>query len=215
MWIAQTNPSEVFDIGATNSERLDFLIVLIGVILGLSIGRLVNFIGDFLYNRNNGKASWTHGIFLTSLFLFQVYYWWDIWDLKNHLQSELINFWIFIRMLLIPLCLYCATALLCPRLTYPKGEEKLSMRDLFDSHARPFYFFWVLLCIIGISQGMDLRGESWGNPEIYFRIIAGVIFLFGLIVQSSVLNGVLSIVMFLMLIGYITVPFWWGLVSAG
>lgn len=216
MLLAQTSSEsgiDILDIASKNSERLDFLIVLIGVILGLSIGRLVNFIGDFLYNRNNGKASLTHGLFLTSLFLFQVFYWWDIWELKIQLKDEEISFWIFIRMLLIPLCLYCATALLCPKLIYPKGDEKLSMGDLFDEQARPFYIFWVLLCVIGISQGMDLREERLTDPEVMVRMIAAVIFLIGIIVKKSAFNSVLAFVMFLLLIVYITVPIWGGYVS--
>jgi len=211
MWLAQTSSEMAVPIN--DAERIDFLIVLIGVILGLSIGKLVNFAGDFLYHRKNGKASWTHGLFLLSMFLFQVYYWWDMWELKTTLMKGGIDFWIFIRMLLIPLCLYCSTALLCPRLQYPSGGEKLSMRDLFEEHCRPFYLFWIVLCVIGISQGMDIRKESFHDPQIYLRITAGILFLIGFLVKKNWLNNLLAVLVFGLLILYITVPLWKGFYS--
>ncbi|MDF1816419.1 MAG: hypothetical protein P1V20_29735 [Verrucomicrobiales bacterium] len=88
------------------------------------------------------------------------------------------------------------------------------MRKLFDDSARPFYFFRVLLCIIGISQGMVLRDESLTDPAVYIRIIAAVIFLIGIVVNKSALNAVLAFVMFALLIAYITGPVWSALVSS-
>lgn len=204
MWLLQSS----LNLGGEPSNKIDFLIVLIGVILGLSIGKLVTFIGDFLYHRKHGQASLTHGFFLFAVFVYQIYYWWDLWSLKADLADENVNFLIFLVMLLIPLCLFCATALLCPKLNY--AEEEVSLKSLFDDHCVPFYFFWVFICAVGVFQGMYIREESLSDPQIFVRISAAGILLTGMIARKSWLNTILAVLMFIVLIGYIALPMFEG-----
>lgn len=184
--------------------RVEFLL-LIGVMVGLSIGRLVSFVGECLVHRKKIAPSLTHGTFLLTLFIYQVFYWWDMWELKALLGNTEITFPVFTRLLFIPVCLYCATALLCPQLKLPEGDEKFSLADHFFEHKRPFYFIWFAICLIATLQAADLRAEGWGSTEILIRLASGSLFLAGLLIGNSVFDLILSFTVLALLVGFILI----------
>lgn len=154
--------------------RLDFLIVLIGVVVGLSIGRLVTFSGQIIINRD--VVSWhpTFMIYMLALFTYQIFYWWSAWDLKGDAQlADSFTFLSYGRLLLMPLFIYGATAVLCKDL---RDIEEFSMKEHFTAQARAFYLLVAALIFTAILQEIFLFEKTWADNQIEF-IIRGSAFL--------------------------------------
>jgi len=187
-------------------ERVDTLIVLIGVILGLSIGKFVAFVGHLLVERKQVRFSVPYAIFMLSLFVYQVYYWWSIWELQYVGDIDFVD---YLRMLLIPLLLYGATAVLAPDL---EKHEGFAMRQHMDEHSRVFFGIAVVLITTGILQGYHFWEQR--GLQIWLRVAALGLVSLGLIFKSHVLNWILAMLLLLNAVvfvyaivgGYQTIP---------
>ncbi len=165
-------------------DRLDFLIVLIGVVVGLSIGRLVTFGGQVINNRDVVKWHPTFLIFLVCCFLFQIFHWWSVWDIKESAMKGVpkfkdLSFLSYFRLLLAPIFLYGATAVLCKDL---RDTEEFSMKEHFTTHARIFYLLVAALIVTVMLQSRNLWGTEWGEMSMILRGIALVLVFIALII---------------------------------
>jgi len=106
-----------------NLSRYDFLVIFIGVIIGLSVGHLVSFAGRFLSSDKPHKIAFAHKIYLVLLFFLQVHYWWTLWPEKVIGNTD---FFTYIYLLALPLLMYVATSILCP--------ESFERLDLFENY---------------------------------------------------------------------------------
>ena len=154
--------------------RLDFLIVLLGVVVGLSIGRLVSFTGQIINNRDVVSFHPTFIVYLLCLFFYQIYYWWAVWELKENAEEfRDLSFLSYFRLLLMPLFLYGATAVMCKDL---HDAEEFSMKNHFSAHAKAFYFIVGALIVTALLQSIFLWGKSWPEDQTEL-IIRGAAFM--------------------------------------
>ncbi len=176
-------------------DRVDTLIVLIGVILGLSIGKFVTCVGSLLLERKQVKFSFSYVMFMAALFTYQVYYWWTIWDLQN---VESIGFVAYVRLLLIPLLLYCATAVLSPEIERGDG---FNMWAHFEEHSRVLFLVITLLVVVGISQGYFFWEQR--GLQIWIRFAALAVIMPGMIFKSRILNFVMSFILLILALVFV------------
>ncbi len=163
-----------------SGDRVETLIVLIGVLLGLSIGKFVTGVGQMLVARAKVTFSFSYVLFLTALFIYQVYYWWSVWDLQD---VDSIGFIAYLRLLLIPLFLYCATAIMMP--DFSKGEG-FDMSQHFYDHSRVFFTIVTALVITGISQGYFFWEHR--GIQIWIRFAALAVVAPGMFLRFKKLN---------------------------
>ena len=176
-------------------DQMRALILLIGVVVGLSVGRFVSFVGQLIVDRHRIRISLTFGIFLLSLFLYQVYYWWSLWEL-NSLQD--VSFLAFFRLLIIPLCLYGATAILTPDVKDTRPDD-FSLEDHLHKQSQALCVLLFVLVLTGLSQGVFLfQQEGMRN---WLRIAGLVILLPGIFWRSRIYIRILSILV-LGLVGF-------------
>tara|TARA_R110002096_G_scaffold403766_4_gene601366 strand:+ start:1327 stop:2064 length:738 start_codon:yes stop_codon:yes gene_type:complete len=186
--------------------RLDFLIVLIGVVVGLSIGRLVTFSGQIIINRDVVTWHPTFLIYMLALFTYQIFYWWSAWDLKGQPQlAEDFTFLSYARLLLMPLFIYGATAVLCKDL---RDVEEFSMKEHFTDQARAFYLIVGALIVTALLQAIFLWDKTWENnqSELALRGIAFLIVLTAFFLRpnhSQIFHLFLSLVILGLLVYFI------------
>jgi len=145
-------------------SKFEYLSVLIGVIIGLSVGRQVYFVGKMLTNRRQLTFDISHLILLVVTFIVQVRYWWTLWD---HNILEQADFPEYLRMLLVPLLMYAATAMLCPDIDH---GDHLHLPDYMMDQSRIFYIIVIICLLAGLSQALFIWQER--GPTLIIRGIA-------------------------------------------
>ncbi|MEM1294708.1 MAG: hypothetical protein AAGH89_05040 [Verrucomicrobiota bacterium] len=180
--------------------RLDFLIVLIGVVVGLSIGRLVSFSGQIIINRDVVNWHPTFLIYMLALFTYQIFYWWSAWELKGdpNLEKD-FTFLSYGRLLLMPLFIYGATAVLCKDL---RDVEEFSMKDHFTDQARAFYLIVASLIFTALLQEIFLFKRTWANDqmELALRGSALLVVLVAFFIRPS-LSQIFHLLLALVILG--------------
>jgi|GEM_PF-5770651 len=136
-------------------SRFDFLIVFIGIILGLSVGHFVSFLGRILAIEKPPKIEAPHAVYLVILFLTQVHYWWTLWDAR---LIESLDYFSYIYLLALPMLLYLATSILCPI-----SENGVTLKNWsFVKYSSRFYVVFECILLVGMLQGIFI----WDQPVL-------------------------------------------------
>ena len=135
-------------------SHYDFLVVFIGILVGLSVGKLVSFVGQLVSGRRLMHLSFAHSTYLLLIFFLQVQYWWKLWDAK---VIATVSFLAFLQLLTLPILMYVATAVLCPE---PLPEQTGFLESYFSARAKAFYLVVILILVIGALQGIFF----WNQP---------------------------------------------------
>ena len=175
------------------------IILLIGVIVGLSVGRFVAFVGQAIVDRYRLQFSFTFGVFLVSLFLYQIYYWWSLWDLRSF---DDVSFLVYFRLLLIPLCLYGATAILTPDIKDSRPDV-FSLKDHLEAQSQALCLLIFVLILTGLSQGLFLFHQE--GIKIWIRVVGLVLVLPGIFIRNRTYLSILSVLTFALVSSYIYV----------
>lgn len=120
------------------ASEFQWLAVVFGMLVGLSVTRLLSGVVATLRSRSVSPLDWISLVWSASLFLMLLEYWWLAHDLKS-----LISEWgysEFLRLLGSPLLLFVCAALILPVHELKPGETH---REVFENHGR-----WAL---VGLS----------------------------------------------------------------
>jgi hypothetical protein len=175
-------------------SRYDFLVVFIGILVGLSVGKLVSFIGHLVSSRQLQRLPLAHGTLLVIAFLFQVHYWWKLWDARAIATG---TFLMFLQLLLLPLLLYLAIAVLCPK---PLSDAPGTLERYFSENSKGFYTLVMAILIVGGVQGVCL----WNQPyqASVLRGVGLVLVLLGFFTSSRRLHAGLTILLLVLFLVY-------------
>jgi hypothetical protein len=176
-------------------SRYDFLVVFIGILIGLSVSKLVSFSGQLIATKRLPRLPLAHGAYLLVAFLFQVHYWWTLWDAKILDKSSFLT---FLQLLLLPILMYFATAILCPKLL---PDEAGSLEGYFAGRAKVFLLTVFVILLVGGLQGIFL----WNQPyqACIVRGVAAVMVLFGIFIPSKRFHSWLAISLLFLFVVYI------------
>jgi len=144
-------------------SRAEYLSVVIGIIVGLSLTRILTCISSSLPKEPEDKWSLTHSILLTAAFIFQVNYWWNLYDDE---VIERVSFWGYLIILTVPLLMYLATATLTPELNRDLREH-FNFHDILRRRSNGFYFFVMAVLVMMIIQGYFIWQDLWDQPLTY------------------------------------------------
>jgi hypothetical protein len=178
-------------------SRYDFLVVFIGILVGLSVGKLVSFVGQLVSSKQLKRLSFTHSTYLLLMFLLQVHYWWKLWDAK---AIGTVSFLTFLQLLILPMLMYFATAILCPE---PTPDQPGFLEDYFTKRAGAFYSAVMAILVIGALQGIFL----WHQPyqASVLRGVAALLVLMGIFISAKpfqlLLAVFLTVLFFIYVIG--------------
>jgi len=176
-------------------SRYDFLVVFIGILVGLSVAKLVSFLGQLASGEKPNKLSATHWTYLALLFLMQVHYWWALWFAKAIGEANLL---VFFQLLAPPLLMYLATAILSPE---GMVAEAKPLQQYFEQRAKAFYTVLIALFVISTEQGIFI----WHQPPqaIVLKVIFIVLTVIALLVSSTRFRLIVALVQFLVSLIYV------------
>lgn len=154
-----------------NSET--YITVIVGIIVGMTLARLVSFIGQLLKFRNQTGLFWIQLSWVIGMILFITQGWWAMhtdWDFSN-IQSLLT----FSILLIVPVVQYLISVILCPELA---ANSKFSIREHYNENRSTFYVLLGILFFGLIPESILMTSSSEGQlvPNLV-RSLVGVFFI--------------------------------------
>jgi hypothetical protein len=120
-----------------NSSQFQWAVVVFGMILGLSVTRILTSVVAAFRSRHNTRPDWVPLVWAACVFLLQLELWWAIADLRSIIKDWTFN--LFLLFTFSPLLLFFAAALVLP-LHEADADECHS--DIFQRNGR-----WALIAI--------------------------------------------------------------------
>lgn len=139
-------------------SEFQWLVVVFGMLTGLSLTRLLSGIAATLRSRTTARVDWLPLLWSASLFLVILEYWWDAHDMKS-----LVTEWTypeFLRLLASPLLLFLCVALILPVHELKPGETH---REAFDSHGRWALIGLSLYYLEFVWESANVWHSAWFN----------------------------------------------------
>lgn len=115
----------------------EFFSVALSLVLGLGITQVLLGLLGIFRARQQQKIHWIPLAWALSVFIYQIQYWWAIFELK-----EILLIWTqgaFVTLLLLAILLFIAGALVLPASV---NQERQDLYDYFDQSGR-----WALLAV--------------------------------------------------------------------
>jgi len=119
--------------------------VLTSIVTGLSVTRIVGGLGQLLQTRKRTPTYWVHTLWMLNTLLAVIITWWVQYRWRNAQQWTLF---LFLWLLVAPITLYLATALLFPN--EQEDEPITDWRQHYYASNRQFFTFF------GLSFAIDL-----------------------------------------------------------
>jgi len=155
------------------SDSESYITVLIGIVMGMSIVRIISFVGKLITYNKRTSMYWVHLVWLLGLLLLIVQSWWAMHTDWNFANVESLTMLCF--LLISPILLYLLSAVLCPNLN---DSESV---DLEIHHVKvrvTFYTLLGLLFLVLIPEAvwMSSKEVNWESADNIFRVLAAILF---------------------------------------
>jgi hypothetical protein len=188
-------------------EQFNYLLVIIGIILGLGITHLLAGLVEYLQHRERITWSRPQLVWLIVLFLLQVQYWYVMFSVGEVGK----DFGRYLAALIFPTCLYMASGVLVPRIP-PEGTftGKFDLQVKYEANRRWFFGFCIVGMLALIFYDHLVAGVPWSQvtdtltrPDNYYRL-AGLGILVLLFCVGGWFHGLLTFVAVVTLAAFIT-----------
>ena len=173
-------------------DRFNYLLVIVGIVLGLGITHLLSGFVDYVHNRRRLRWSGLQLLWMMILFLMQVQYWYTMFQVRN--LGE--DFSRYLASLLFPTLLYIASGVLVPKL--PESQT-VDLRESYRDNQRWFFGICALGMVVLVVHSQLVYGRSWVDLHEHltegvnlFRLI-GLGFLIVLMIVRGWLHLLLSL----------------------
>lgn len=178
-------------------SEFQWLAVVFGMLTGLGVTRLLSNVAAALRSRLVAKIDWLPMVWAASIFLSQLDYWWTLHSLKNSVQEW--TYPEFLKLLIAPLLLFFAAALILPSNELKSDETH---RQVFDTHGH-----WALLAIGGHYLASTLDSVEILNVSQmgwWVLIVGASIFLpFLAFFSSRRINGIIAVLYLTLLVVFV------------
>ena len=134
-------------------DAFSYLSVLLSIVLGLGITQLLTGLGRLIQARDRVRIYWPTPAWAVLLLVAHVQTWWTMFALRDDAGW---TFFAFLLVLLQPVLLYLAAALVLPDFgeTADPTEARVDLRRHYFHQAR--WFFGVLLALLVASVAKDV-----------------------------------------------------------
>ncbi len=141
-------------------DQFNYLLVIIGIVLGLGITHVMSGLVDYLQHRDRLIWSRPQLVWMAILFLMQVQYWYVMFGVGQLGQ----HFGRYLAALIFPTCLYLASGILVPKVPQEgQFEGKFDLQLRYAANRRWF----IGLCILGmlalIFYDQLVVGRPWSQ----------------------------------------------------
>ena len=174
----------------------EYFSVALSFVLGLGVTRLLLGGISVFRARRRQRVNWIPIVWAVSIFLFQIQYWWAVFELK-----ELIEVWThgaFATLLSAAVLLFIAGALILPA---SANQERESLFEYFDQDGR-----WALLAIAAYAVL-----SMWANWFLFqmspISKLGAIVWIYGLTAVAAFLATNRRILQILT-VGFLLIAMW-------
>ena len=114
-------------------DAFGYISVIFSVVIGLGLSHLLTGVVELFKARERVRFYWLHLLWVVLVFVGHIFLWWTMWNLRLFRDW---NFFVFLLILLAPVLLYLAAALLIPKVD--PGASIDSSEYFYES--RPAFF---------------------------------------------------------------------------
>ena len=152
------------------SPQFQWTVVVFGLILGLSITRLLTSLAAVFRSRHTSPIDWVPLLWAMCIFILQLELWWSLADLRIIIKTW--TFSLFLLFVYSPLLLFFASALVLP---LHELREDETQRRLFELHGH-----WALIAISAYFLGSLLETlyfwkAPWQEAWFFLNVILTVL----------------------------------------
>lgn len=137
-------------------EHFNYLLVIIGIVLGLGITHILSGLVDYLQHRDRVVWSKCQLVWMVVLFLMQVQYWYVMFGV-GQVGADFSR---YLAALVFPTCLYLASGVLVPKVPAEGRGEALDLRLKYEVNRRWFFGF----CFAGMLSLVFYDHLVMGRP---------------------------------------------------
>lgn len=185
------------------SDAFNYVAVLVSIVLGLGITRVLGQLSEIIQKQNRSRRYWVHSLWIIAMFNALMLNWWVLfrWRLAPHW-----NFFLFIWVMIAPVLLYLATAVLCPGELTSTGAK--DWREYFYDNRRGFF---VCIAAIWPLDAIDtlLKGKQHFIEQGFLYLPMLALWTTGSVIAATTTNEryhqIWSIVFLVSTISYTTV----------
>ncbi|HEY9404858.1 MAG TPA: hypothetical protein VIQ24_19530 [Pyrinomonadaceae bacterium] len=139
----------------------DYVSVIFSVVIGLGLSHLLDGYVELVKARRVVKFYWVHSLWIALTFLGHIFLWWTMWGLRHHRDW---NFFAFLLVLVAPVLLYAAAALLIPR---PESGEAVNLRDYYYENSSLTFGVYTAFALALLAVNTLLPGGRLLQPINY------------------------------------------------
>lgn len=175
----------MIDSHATNYEHFTHVRIIIGMVLGISVSRLVVGMAEFLQHPKRKKIYWVHLGWVAYLFLTIIHFWWYEFGLTK------IRVWSF-ELYFFLICFACLFAFVASLLLPSNLTEYTDYEHYFQARRRTFYSMFTLLAIVDLFDTAIKGSDHLHALGTEYLIQQGIIILLSVIaifVSSKTYQG--------------------------
>ena len=145
-------------------DPFSYVCVLTSIVSGLAVTRLVSGFGQLLQTRARRPSYWVHTVWMINLLLTLIIAWWVQYRWRNAQDWTLF---LFLWLLVAPLILYLAAALLFPN--NQEQTEVTSWREHYYVNNRKFFTLMGLIFAVDLIDTL-LKGVGyfWSLGPLYY-----------------------------------------------
>lgn len=185
--------TQIIESTATNYEHFTHVRIIIGMVLGISVSRLVMGMAEFLQHPKRKKIYWVHLGWVTYLFITITHFWWYEFALAK------IRIWSF-GLYFFLICFACLFAFVASLLFPSSMTEYVDYEDYFQSRRRTFYAMFTVLAFVDLADTAIKGADHFHSLGIEYPIQQAIIIVLSIIAifvpskiyQATFVAGLLS-----------------------
>ena len=182
-------------------DPFSYLTVLVSIILGLGITQLLTGVGRMLNARMRVRQYWPVNLWVALLLLIHIQAWWAMFELRSHATW---TFTAFLVVLLLPIVLYLAAALVLPEFA---GEAPIDLRANYYAHARWFFGLLILMLVVSAVRPIVLGDGRALNLDFLAHVVLFTGFGAAALTRSERYHEALAAVSAVLLVLYVALLF--------
>lgn len=165
---------EMIELSLVNQEHFAHVRIIIGMVLGISVARLVVGLSEFLQHPERKKIYVVHLGWVLFIFLAIIHFWWYEFGLVK------IRVWSF-GLYLFLISYACLFAFISSMLFPSSMTDYNGFKDYFQSRRRTFYTMFALLAVIDLIDTAMKGAQHFEDLGIEYPIQQGIFIALALI----------------------------------
>lgn len=175
----------------------DYIAVIISVIIGLGLSHLLSGTTELFKARKRVKFYWVHFVWILLIFIGHIFLWWTMWNLR---LVRNWNFFSFLVLLLAPVLLYVAAALLIPKVD---DDSRIDLQEYFVENQTAFFSADAAFTVLLWLENLLLAGRlPPGRVTIAFGVWF-VLLCLSAVIKSRLYQAFIALLFTLLFIAFI------------